>query len=88
MVWHNAFTDCGDLGGCGRPQAPQPATAGLFDTIIEVYSGSLIGTDRLDARTLLANVTGAGYRAVMADAGRLYLDTGSTDPAVYRYEAF
>ena len=26
MVWHNAYTDCGDLGGCGLPGAPPPAT--------------------------------------------------------------
>eukprot|EP01047_Picozoa_sp_COSAG01_P039644 COSAG01_NODE_3289_length_6308_cov_4.032533_4_plen_142_part_00 len=26
MAWHNAYTDCGDLDGCGLPGAPPPAT--------------------------------------------------------------
>jgi hypothetical protein len=74
----------GDLNGCGLPGAPPPATEGIPDTIVQVYAGSAIGTTKLSATALLDNVTRAGYRAVMADAGRLYLDTGSTDPSQYR----
>ena len=85
MAWHNAYTDCGDLSGCGKPGAPPPATQGIPSVIVQVYSSSTIGETTLSpASTLLANVTKAGYRAVMADAGRLYLDTGSTSPTVYR----
>lgn len=31
----------------------------------------------------MSNSTARGYLSVMADAARLYLDTGSTDPAIY-----
>ena len=83
MAWHNAYTDCGDLGGCGLPDAPPPATAGNPSTIVQVYSSTRIGKTVLSASELVANATKAGYRVVMSDASRLYLDTGSTDPAAY-----
>jgi len=83
MVWHNAYTDCGDLGGCAFPDPVPPSVEGVPSTIVEVFAGALIGTQQFDAPGLLKNVTAAGYTAVMADAARLYLDTGSTDPAVY-----
>jgi hypothetical protein len=83
MAWHNVFTDCGDLGGCAFPGAPPPSVAGVPTTIVEVFASGQIGSDALNATELLANVTAAGYTAVMADAGRLYLDTGNPDPAVY-----
>jgi hexosaminidase len=84
MAWHNAYTDCGDLNGCGKPGAPPAATQGVPSTIVQVFAGSSIGETALTASELLSNVTKAGYRAVMTDAGRLYLDTGSTNPADYR----
>jgi len=84
MAWHNAYTDCGDLGGCGLPGAPPPATQGIPSTIVEVFGGSTIGTACLSGPELLANVTKAGFTAVMADAARLYLDTGSPNPSTYR----
>ena len=85
MAWHNAYTDCGDLGGCGSSaEAPPPATEGVPETIVQVFSSTPIGTTTLTPAQLLANVTKAGFRAVMADASRLYLDTGSTYPVAYR----
>ena len=83
MVWHNAFTDCGDLGGCALPNAVPPATAGVPTAIVEVFAAAAIGTTRFTGPELLANVTASGYAAVMADAARLYLDTGSPDPTAY-----
>ena len=83
MAWHNAYTDCGDLAGCGKPGAPPPASEGIPSTVVEVYAGSAIGTKQLSATALLENVTAAGYTAVMSDAGRLYLDTGNPDPKTY-----
>lgn len=49
-----------------------------------MFSSAAIGTTKFTPSELVGNVTKAGYRAVMADASRLYLDTGSTDPNVYR----
>ena len=43
MVWHNAFTDCGDLGGCALPNPAPPSVAGVPSTIVEVYAGGRIG---------------------------------------------
>lgn len=83
MGWHNIFTDCGDLGGCALPNAVPPSVQGVPSTIVEVFAGASIGMTTLSATALLANVTASGYTAVMADAGRLYLDTGSPDPATY-----
>ena len=83
MVWHNAYTDCGDLNGCALPDAVPPSTAGVPSAIVEVFAGSTIGTTLLSAEQLLENVTAAGLSAVMADVGHLYLDTGSPDPAIY-----
>ena len=83
MAWHNAFTDCGDLRGCALPIPVPPSTAGVPTTIVEVFSSASIGTEHFTGPELLANVTGSGYAAVMADAARLYLDTGSPAPAAY-----
>ena len=85
MAWHNVCTDCGDYAGCALPNPVPPSSAGVPSTVVEVYAGARTGTGAatMSAAQLLANVTAAGHAAVMADAGRLYLDTGSTTPADY-----
>jgi hypothetical protein len=76
---HNVITDCGDWHGCNVPGHPPNSAADVLGTIIEVYSSGGFS----NGSALLYNSTASGYLSVMADAARLYLDTGSTDPAVY-----
>ena len=74
MAWHNVITDCGDYNGCTIPGHPPNSAEGVMNTIVEVYTGG---------SALLTNSTARGYVSVMADAARLYLDTGSINPATY-----
>jgi hypothetical protein len=78
-AWQNALFDCGDLNGCDAPGST-PATDGMPETIVEVYTGD----SAEDAAHLAANATARGFLTTQANAARLYLDTGSTDPASYR----